>query len=65
MMERLGGRNMTNLWFADDIDPLVEEEQELEDRDQCWEDQADNKQRQWHPEIDQGKRAEAGQRYKF
>ena len=26
----LGGRNITNLRFADDIDALVEEEQELE-----------------------------------
>ena len=25
-----GGRNITNLWFADDIDALAEEEQELE-----------------------------------
>ena len=27
----IGGRNITNLWFADDIDALTEEEQELED----------------------------------
>ena len=27
---RLGGRNVTNLRFADDIDALAEEEQELE-----------------------------------
>ena len=26
----IGGRNITNLWFADDIDALAEEEQELE-----------------------------------
>ena len=26
----IGGRNITNLWFADDIDTLVEEDQELE-----------------------------------
>ena len=25
-----GGRNITNLWFVDDIDALVEEEQEVE-----------------------------------
>ena len=25
----IGGRNITNLWFADDIDALAEEEQEL------------------------------------
>ena len=28
----IGGRNITNLWFADDIDSLAEEEQELEAR---------------------------------
>ena len=27
---RIGGRNITNLRFADDIDALAEEEQELE-----------------------------------
>ena len=26
----IGGRNITNLWFADDIDAVAEEEQELE-----------------------------------
>ena len=26
----IGGRNITNLWFADDLDALAEEEQELE-----------------------------------
>ena len=26
----IGGRNITNLWFADDIDALAKEEQELE-----------------------------------
>ena len=26
----IGGRNITNLWFADDTDALAEEEQELE-----------------------------------
>ena len=25
----IGGRNITTLWFADDIDALAEEEQEL------------------------------------
>ena len=25
----IGGKNMTNLWFADDIDALAEEEREL------------------------------------
>ena len=55
----IGGRNITNLRFADDIDALVEEEQDLEalvesldktctrkvyDGDQCGEDQTDDKQ---------------------
>ena len=26
----IGGRNITNLWFANDIDAVAEEEQELE-----------------------------------
>ena len=70
----IGGRNITNLRFADDIDALAEEEQELEAlvesldkpaqgirwRDQCGEDQTDDKQRQWHPERDKGKRTEVG-----
>ena len=69
-----GGRNIANLRFADDIDALAEEEQELEALDesldkictrykmeiQCREDQTDDKQHQWHPERDKGKRAEAG-----
>ena len=50
-----GGRNITNLRFADDIDALAEEEQELEalveslDKTctrQCREDQTDDKQLQ-------------------
>ena len=28
-MVSIGGRNITNLWFADDIDALADEEQEL------------------------------------
>ena len=70
----IGGRNITNLRLADDIDALAEEKQELEalvesldknlhtvfDGDQCGEDQTDDKQRQWHPERDKGKRAEVG-----
>ena len=65
-------RNTTSLRFADDIDALAEEEQELEaivenldktctriyDEDQCWDEQTGDKQRQWHPEGDQGKWAE-------
>ena len=59
----IGGRNITNLRFADDIDALAEEEQELEalveslDKT-CTEDQTDDKQCRWHPERDQGKRTE-------
>ena len=30
MKDCIGGRNITNLRFADDIDALAEEEQELE-----------------------------------
>ena len=66
----IGGRNITNLRFADDADALAEEEQELESlvesldktctRYQCGEDQTDDKQRQWHPERDKGKGAEVG-----
>ena len=62
----IGGRNTTNLRFADDIDALNEEEQELEtlveslDKTctrykveiKCGEDQTDDKQCQWHPERD-------------
>ena len=62
----IGGRNITNLRFADDIDALAEEEEELEaiveslDKtctrygDQCGKDQTDDKQRQLHPERDKG-----------
>ena len=56
-----GGRAITNLRFADDIDVLAGEEEEMaklvESRqslhsprhgNQCREDQADDKQHQWH-----------------
>ena len=71
----LGGRNITNLPFADDIDALAEEKQELEalvesldktckryklEISQCGEDQTEDKQCQWHPERDKGKRTEVG-----
>ena len=70
----IGGRNITNLRFADDVDALAEKVQELEalvesldktftrvyDGDQCFEDQTDDKQCQWRPERDKGKRAEVG-----
>ena len=65
----IGGRNITNLRFAEDIDALAEEEQELEallDKTctrykmeiSAEKNQTDDKQRQWHPERDNGKRAE-------
>ena len=66
MME--GGKNITKLQFADDIDALAEEEQELEvivervDKT-CkrykMEYQINDKQRQWYPKRDKGKRSEA------
>ena len=65
----IGGRNITNLRFADDIDALAEEEQELEalveSHDKTCtrynrEDQTDDKQCHWHPERDKDKRTEAG-----
>ena len=43
----IGGRNVTNLRFADDIDALAEK-----DGYQCRVDKTDDKQRQWHPEED-------------
>ena len=69
----IGGRNITNLWFADDIDALAEEEQELEalvesldktctryKMEISAEKTKDDKQCQWHPERDKGKRTEVG-----
>ena len=65
----IGGRNITNLRFADDIDAVAEEEQELEalveSLDKTYtrykmEDQTDDKQCQWHPERDKGIRTEVG-----
>ena len=67
----IGGRNITNLRFADDIDNLAEEEQELEALVECLDKtctrykmeisaekkQTDDRQCQWHPERDKGKRA--------
>ena len=64
----IGGRNITNLRFADGIDALAEEEQELEapvgsiDKT-CIRykmEISDDKQCQWHPERDKGKRTEVG-----
>ena len=58
----IGGRNITNLRFADDIDALAEEEQELEAQVESHhhKDQTDDKQCQWHPERDKGKRTKVG-----
>ena len=64
-----GGRAITNLRFADDIDGLAGEEELaklakrfsrqslhiLRHGDQCREDQADDKQHQWHQHRDQNK----------
>ena len=68
----IGGRTITNLRFADDIKCLAGEKEELaklaERRDilhslrhgdQCREDQANDKQHQWHQHRDQSKWTEA------
>ena len=69
----IGGRTITNLRFADDCDGLAGEEEELVNlverldkkthslrhRDQCREDQADDKQHQWHQHRDQSEWTEA------
>ena len=63
----IGGRTVTNIRFADDIDDIEGEEEELaklvacldkastayEHRDLCQEDQANDKQHQWHHHRDQ------------
>ena len=52
----IGGRTITNLRFADDIDGLAGEEEavaSLRHGDQCREDQADDKHHQWHQHRDQ------------
>ena len=65
----IGGRTITNLCFADDIDGLAGEEEEMANlverldkaftaygmKIQCREDQADDKQHQWHQHRDQSK----------
>ena len=70
----IGGRNITNLRFANYIDALAEEEQKLEalvgslDKTStrykmeinAEKTKTDDKQRQWHPERGKGKRAEVG-----
>ena len=69
----IGGRPITNLRFADDIDGLAGEEEELaklverldkslhslRHGDQCREDQADDKQHQWHQHRDQSEWTDA------
>ena len=66
-----GGRTISNLHFADDIDGLAGEEElaNLVERldkasiaysmDQCREDQADDKQHQWYQHRDQSEWTEA------
>ena len=72
-MSALGGRTITNLRFADDIDCLAGEEEELaklverldeslyslRHGDQCREDQPDDKQHQWHQHRDQSEWTQA------
>ena len=62
----IGGKTITNFRFADDIDGLAGEKEELvklvdhlekslhslRHGDQCREDQADDKQHQWHQHGD-------------
>ena len=62
----IGGKTMTDLRFADDIDGLAGEEEEMakfvecleksfnniRHGDQCREDQANDKQHQWHQHKD-------------
>ena len=69
----IGGRTITNLRFADDIDGSAGEEEELANLverldkastayghgDQCREDQADDKQHQWHQHRNQSEWTEA------
>ena len=74
-----GDRTIANLRFADDIDVLAEEEQELESLVESLDKtcrrckieisaektQTDDKQHQWHPDRDQGYRTEAWKSDKF
>ena len=67
-MVSIGGRTVTNLRFADGIDALTEEEQELEALCESLDktctrykteisaekNQTNDKHRQWHPEGDHG-----------
>ena len=60
----IGGRNITSLRFADDIDALAEEVSTKPAQDIIWRSvrrtPTDGKQCQWHPERDKGKRTEVG-----
>ena len=70
----ISGRIITKLRFADYIDAIAQAEQELEAQEESldsttqgirWrsvskKNQTDDKQRQWHPERDKSKGAEAG-----
>ena len=70
-----GGRIITYIRFADDIDGLEEELGKLVERldslhslrhgNQCREDQADDKLHQWHQHRDQSKWTEAGDCHKL
>ena len=67
----IGGRTITNVRFADDVYGLAVEEKELtklvgrqsrhslRHGDQCQEDQAGDKQHQWHQHRDQSEWTEA------
>ena len=69
----IGGRTITNRCFADDIDGLAGDEEQLANLvehldkaytalrhgDQCREDQADDKQHLWHQHRDQSEWTEA------
>ena len=63
----IGGRTINNLCFADDIHGLAGEEEELANlverldkaSTECQEDQADDKQHQWHQHRDQSEWTEA------
>ena len=75
----IGGRTITNLRFADDIDGLAGEEEEMANfverldkaftaygmKIQCREDQADDKQHQWHQHRDQSEWTEARDSHKL
>ena len=75
----IGGRNITNLRFADEKDALAEEEQEVEALVESLDKtctrykmeisaektKTESKQRQWHPERDKGKRGEFGHCNKY